>query len=341
MGGNFTRSKTWVSGEILTASDLNGVETNIINNFTPAGMDGCSADVTAMRAVTDPYPAGTESLATSAEGEFQRLRYLIQQATGKTYWCQDPDNSLLSTSKPSYAGLTATGAIDEAYATVASHATTAPIWAAAANLINYTGTAVATAFPNAPQAGARRTLICADACGFTAGANMLINSIASGATYTATAGDRVDVHAISTTQFKLTILAGIAAARQSTIDGGSTLYPEFACRAWVNFDGTRNEADTGASVIGQNVKIRASGNVSSVVKNGVGDYTVNFTTAMPDVNYCPLFGAWGNSGTTSWTLWEHSATARTVSALRIGATYTQSSQTLPSDYTQVNVSIFR
>lgn len=61
--------------------------------------------------------------------------------------------------------------------------------------------------------------------------------------------------------------------------------PIFGCRAWVNFDGTRNEADTGASVVGQNVKIRASGNVSSVLKNGVGDYTVNFTTAMPDANY--------------------------------------------------------
>ena len=31
--------------------------------------------------------------------------------------------------------------------------------------------------------------------------------------------------------------------------------------------------------------IRASGNVSSVTDNGVGDYTINFTIAMPDVNY--------------------------------------------------------
>lgn len=67
--------------------------------------------------------------------------------------------------------------------------------------------------------------------------------------------------------------------------GVTGIAPIFGCRAWVNFDGTRNEADTGASVIGQNVKIRASGNVSSVVKNGVGDYIVNFTTSMPDVNY--------------------------------------------------------
>jgi hypothetical protein len=41
----------------------------------------------------------------------------------------------------------------------------------------------------------------------------------------------------------------------------------------VNFNGTGT------------VAIRASGNVSSVTKNGTGDYTVNFTTAMPDANY--------------------------------------------------------
>ena len=48
----------------------------------------------------------------------------------------------------------------------------------------------------------------------------------------------------------------------------------YGCRAWVNFNGTGTPA------------IRASGNVSSITDNGTGDYTVNFTTAMPDVNYC-------------------------------------------------------
>lgn len=51
------------------------------------------------------------------------------------------------------------------------------------------------------------------------------------------------------------------------------------CRAWVNFNGTGT------------VSIRASYNVSSITDNGVGDYTVNFTTAMPDANYCPAFSA--------------------------------------------------
>ena len=50
------------------------------------------------------------------------------------------------------------------------------------------------------------------------------------------------------------------------------------CRAWVNFNGTGT------------VAIRASGNVSSITDNGTGDYTVNFTTAMVDVNYSTVVG---------------------------------------------------
>lgn len=61
--------------------------------------------------------------------------------------------------------------------------------------------------------------------------------------------------------------------------------PIFACRAWVNFNGTRNVNNTGASTNGQPVHILASGNVTSVVKNGAGNFTINFTTNMPDANY--------------------------------------------------------
>lgn len=50
----------------------------------------------------------------------------------------------------------------------------------------------------------------------------------------------------------------------------------YKCRAWVNFNGNAP------------VTIRASGNVSSITDNGAGDYTVNFTTAMPDANYAEI-----------------------------------------------------
>ena len=45
-------------------------------------------------------------------------------------------------------------------------------------------------------------------------------------------------------------------------------------KAWVNFNGTTSPGT-----------IRASFNVSSVTKNGTGDYTVNFSSALSDANY--------------------------------------------------------
>lgn len=46
-----------------------------------------------------------------------------------------------------------------------------------------------------------------------------------------------------------------------------------SAKAWVNFNGTGT------------VAIRDSFNVSSITDNGTGQYTVNFTTAMPNANY--------------------------------------------------------
>ena len=61
--------------------------------------------------------------------------------------------------------------------------------------------------------------------------------------------------------------------------------PLYACRAWVNFDGTRNETNTGASSNGANVYIRASGNVASVLKQNTGKYKITFSQSMPNANY--------------------------------------------------------
>lgn len=99
---------------------------------------------------------------------------------------------------------TFTGHQNFARATVASHATTADIWNALGNQIDWTGTATTTAFPTAPQAGASRKLICAGACSFTAGANLLIEGYPSGNTLKCAANDIVIVEAITITQFYLT-----------------------------------------------------------------------------------------------------------------------------------------
>jgi hypothetical protein len=85
------------------------------------------------------------------------------------------------------------------------------------------------------------------------------------------------------------------ATKLSTTTGSA---PAYACRAWVNFDGTRDT--TGAvSTANTNRFIRSSGNVTSVLRNGTGDYTVTFTTAMSDANYAITLGGqvdFGSSG---------------------------------------------
>ena len=57
--------------------------------------------------------------------------------------------------------------------------------------------------------------------------------------------------------------------------GYGSVATAYACRAWVNFDGTSATPS-----------IRGSANVSSITDEGTGDYTINFTNAMPDNDYC-------------------------------------------------------
>jgi len=102
------------------------------------------------------------------------------------------------------AGGTMTGAVNFGLSTVAS-SVTPDIWTNTANTISYTGVITATGFAAAPQAGAQRRLVTTGGASFTAGVNMLIQGVASGSTYTATAGDIIEVTAITTTQFRLVI----------------------------------------------------------------------------------------------------------------------------------------
>ena len=97
-------------------------------------------------------------------------------------------------------------------------------------------------------------------------------------------------------------------------------------KAWVNFNGTGTPA------------IRASYNVSSITDNGTGDYTVNFTTAMPDANYSAV-GSVGGTAASAVTFFPYDhVTARTTTVLRFLTITTGGSN---SDSSQVAVSIFR
>jgi hypothetical protein len=67
-------------------------------------------------------------------------------------------------------------------------------------------------------------------------------------------------------------------------DGSPISSGEQVARAWVNFNGTGV------------VAIRDSYNVTSITDNGTGDYTVNYTSALPNANYCCVAGC-GVTGT--------------------------------------------
>lgn len=72
----------------------------------------------------------------------------------------------------------------------------------------------------------------------------------------------------------------VTPAALSTASGSA---PSYSARAWVQY-------------LGYDGTVNGSGNVSSVTDNGTGDFTVNFTSAMPDTNYSWAIGYSSNPG---------------------------------------------
>lgn len=109
--------------------------------------------------------------------------------------------------------------------------------------------------------------------------------------------------------------------------------PVYACRAWVDFNGTGTPA------------IKASGNVSSLTDNGTGDWTVNFTTALPDANYSVVMSTLSPTATNAQNVAfvvgviGTGPTTKTTTAVRVGSGHTGSGAY--TDSADMNVSIFR
>ena len=94
-------------------------------------------------------------------------------------------------------------------------------------------------------------------------------------TFTLTAPDSNTNRTLTLPDEAGTVLSSVSniEAQVKTATNATGTAPIYACRAWVNFNGTGT------------VAIRASGNVSSVTRNGTGIYTINFSSTMPDANY--------------------------------------------------------
>jgi hypothetical protein len=106
--------------------------------------------------------------------------------------------------------------------------------------------------------------------------------------------------------------------------------PIYACRAWVNFDGT-----TVTNVGGEDrCTIRSSGNVDKVVRGSAGSYTIHFTTAMPDANYATTAFAGNSAGNASLIQFGTTPIAASVVVSVVNNTFTGVNR-------DVSVAIFR
>ena len=99
-----------------------------------------------------------------------------------------------------------------------------------------------------------------------------------------------------------------------------------AVKAWVNFNGTGT------------VAIRASYNVTSITDNGVGEYTVNFTTALPDANYAGVVTA-GDYGTAGRSAGGNTNATRTTTSYAVRTL--NAPQSAATDCDTIYVAIFR
>ena len=102
------------------------------------------------------------------------------------------------------------------------------------------------------------------------------------------------------------------------------------CRAWVNYNGVTTT-------------IQASFNISSVTRNGVGDYTINFTNAQTDTKYAWSGSAgFDNVGQTVWVSSPSSvalSTWKTTTSLRLWAVFANTAKN--SDEHDFSVMVFR
>ena len=122
--------------------------------------------------------------------------------------------------------------------------------------------------------------------------------------------------------------AEIAAAAVTTVKLGTSEASGLA-KAWVNFNGTGT------------VAIRASFNVSSITDNGMGDYTVNFTTAMVDANYAVVSGPVGTSAGSHIYELMKLPLAPVAASVRVTTWYGQNAVIYANDYLYNFVAIFR
>ncbi len=176
--------------------------------------------------------------------------------------------------------------LNESKASDLPSASTPDIWSVTGNTVPLSGTATITGFTPAPQAGAKRTLLCTGTPSFTHSTNLLLPGSAN---YTATAGDRIEVLAITTTQFRLAVTQ-------------SSVLPDvqFAKDGSGNVTGLKNPGGGVHATLGTNVLTVGAGGKYATIQAAI-----TYISSLPqfveifsgDAGFDPGFG----SAVTAWT----------------------------------------
>ena len=109
--------------------------------------------------------------------------------------------------------------------------------------------------------------------------------------------------------------------------GGTTYSARGIAKAWVNFDGTGT------------IAARDSENVSSLTDNATGDYTVNWSSAMANVNYCVASSTSQSERPLRTGTASNTYSGITASAARVQQHYGTSGVALGEDVAFVGISI--
>lgn len=117
-------------------------------------------------------------------------------------------------------------------------------------------------------------------------------------------GEKWTAQAVATSFDSGDIMSIVQSGTNKQVDHDILMDDTQICKAWVNFNGT--------GVIAE----RDSFNVSSLVDNGTGDYTINFTNALTDANYSATFGADFAGSSSSVTFGRNVANPGTTTQLR-------------------------
>jgi hypothetical protein len=302
--GTYTSSGTTLSRDTVLASSAGAPTKTTFSAGTkdvfvtyPAGrsvyVDGTAIDTAGMGATQGDilYASGTDTFSRLAKNTTS-TRYLANTGTSNNPAWSQIDLSNGVTGDLPFANLTQGSALSVLGVTGNAIADVASIAAGSDHqVLRRSGTAVNFGAVNLSSTNAvTGTLPLGNGGTGQTTAQAAMNSFAGAVTsgqYLRGNGTNVVMSAIqagdvptlnqNTTGSAATVTGNATGSTFGFNSGYGSVATAYGCRAWVNFNGTGT------------VAIRASGNVSSITDSGVGTYTINFTTAMPDANYSVCF----------------------------------------------------